>query len=375
MANKLFREIITIRDYHIFTVKQPLVSIIITCVLILLIGCYTIAPPEPPTNSDTAPVVKPLITAPSSRGTTTQNEAGKSPSPIVITPPEILPESTPIQIKEDQLDSITTTPSHPNDQAQNVIQAQVVRVIDGDTIEVALKGYLYTVRYIGIDTPETVHPSVGEEPFGKEASSINTELVEGRVVRLEKDISETDRYGRLLRYVYVNDIFINAELVRLGYAQVSTYPPDVKYQDLFLQLQREARDNGRGLWGLEEPSESPVTTPAQSGTSNIQITLIFYDGVVPTRESDEYVEITNVGDESVDIMGWVLKNVSEGYPSFTFPSHILQPGQSIRVYTNEIHPEYGGFSFGRNSAIWSNNEPDIAALYNPHGEEVSRKSY
>jgi micrococcal nuclease len=131
----------------------------------------------------------------------------------------------------------------------NTIEAQVVRVVDGDTIIVDIGGQEYRVRYIGIDTPETVHPTKPVEPFGKEASEMNKQLVEGKFVRLEKDISETDRYDRLLRYVYVDDIFVNAELVRLGYAQVTSYPPDVKYQDLFLELQREAQETNKGLWG------------------------------------------------------------------------------------------------------------------------------
>jgi len=130
-------------------------------------------------------------------------------------------------------------------------EASVVRVIDGDTIEVDIAGTVYKVRYIGIDTSETIHPTRGEEPYGKEASAKNRELVDGKVVRLERDVSETDKYGRLLRYVWAGDLFVNAELVRLGYAQVATYPPDVRYQDLFLQLQREAREAGRGLWGTQ----------------------------------------------------------------------------------------------------------------------------
>ncbi len=129
-------------------------------------------------------------------------------------------------------------------------QAQVIRVIDGDTIKVRMGGQVDTVRYIGIDTPETVHPDKPVEWMGPEASAANEELVGGRTVYLEQDVSETDQYGRLLRYVYLADgTFVNAELVRMGYAQVSTYPPDVRYQDLFLELQREAREAGRGLWG------------------------------------------------------------------------------------------------------------------------------
>ncbi|MGB6872723.1 MAG: lamin tail domain-containing protein [Dehalococcoidia bacterium] len=109
--------------------------------------------------------------------------------------------------------------------------------------------------------------------------------------------------------------------------------------------------------------------------SNVQITYIFYDGAVPRTESDEYVEITNLGDTSQELKGWVLKDISEGYPSFTFPSYVLAPGAKIRVYTNEIHSESGGFSFRYGKAIWHNTVPDWAALYNAQGQEVSRKSY
>ena len=110
-------------------------------------------------------------------------------------------------------------------------------------------------------------------------------------------------------------------------------------------------------------------------TSNVQITYIFYDGLVPRVESDEYVEITNLGDQPQDLVGWVLMDISEGYPSFTFPSYILAPGESIRVYTNEYHPEWGGFSFEYGRAVWNNSEPDVAVLYDSQGKEVSRRSY
>jgi endonuclease YncB( thermonuclease family) len=133
--------------------------------------------------------------------------------------------------------------------------------VDGDTIKVDIVGApIYTVRYIGIDTPETVHPSKPVEWMGPEASAANQELVGGKTVYLEKDISDTDKYGRLLRYVFLVDgTLVNAELVRLGYAQVSTYPPDVKYQELFLQVQQEAREAERGLWG-PTPTSPPMPT-------------------------------------------------------------------------------------------------------------------
>ncbi len=123
------------------------------------------------------------------------------------------------------------------------------------------------------------------------------------------------------------------------------------------------------------PTPTPTPSPTPSPTINVKITKIFYDGLVPRVESDEYVEIANLASEPVDLKGWVLKDISEGYPSFTFPSFVLQPGKSIRVYTNEIHPEYGGFSFGSGKSVWNNSEPDTAALYNAQGQEVSRRSY
>ena len=121
-------------------------------------------------------------------------------------------------------------------------QVKVVRVIDGDTIEIAGGAH---VRYIGIDTPET-YPKV--EFYGPEAKAKNIELVEGKLVTLEKDVSETDKYGRLLRYVYVDGIFVNGELVRLGYAEAVAYPPDTRYQWQLEQLEKEAKSAKRGLW-------------------------------------------------------------------------------------------------------------------------------
>ena len=118
-----------------------------------------------------------------------------------------------------------------------------------------------------------------------------------------------------------------------------------------------------------------LTLGACTSAKDVQITYIFYDGLVFRVESDEYVEITNHGDQPQDLADWELKDISEGYPSFTFPSYILASGKSIRVYTNEYHSEWGGFSFEYGRAIWNNSEPDVAVLYNSQGKEVSRKSY
>lgn len=128
---------------------------------------------------------------------------------------------------------------------------QVVRVIDGDTIEVCcVFGDREKDRYIGVDTPETHHPMRGVEPYGMEASEANRNLVDGKTVSLEFDVEQRDRYWRLLAYVFLKDgTFVNAWLVEHGFAQVMTVPPNVKHQELFLKLQREAREARRGLWG------------------------------------------------------------------------------------------------------------------------------
>lgn len=129
-------------------------------------------------------------------------------------------------------------------QSKNEI-VKVARVVDGDTIEIEGGE---KVRYIGIDTPETVDPRKSVQCFGKEASDKNKELVEGKIVELEKDISNTDKYGRLLRYVRIDGAIINEVLVKEGYAKIDTVPPDVKYSRLFIAAEIEARTNSRGLW-------------------------------------------------------------------------------------------------------------------------------
>lgn len=122
---------------------------------------------------------------------------------------------------------------------------KVTKVIDGDTIEIDGG---YKIRYIGVDTPETVDPRRPVQCFGKEASNMNKKLVEGRTIWIEKDISETDKFGRLLRYVYVGNIFVNEFLVSGGYAKVKTFPPDIDKQKEFKDAENLARVYKKGLW-------------------------------------------------------------------------------------------------------------------------------
>jgi micrococcal nuclease len=155
------------------------------------------------------------------------------------------------------------------------VPATVIEVIDGDTIRVSIDGRNYTVRLIGVDTPEIHDPRQPVMCYGREATAFTTEMIRraNNRVLLEKDVSETDKYGRLLRYVWLEHPdgrrMLNYELLSQGYAQVATYPPDVRYADWFLQAQREARDQGRGLWtacgAFGVPAASPTpTAPSRS---------------------------------------------------------------------------------------------------------------
>jgi micrococcal nuclease len=139
--------------------------------------------------------------------------------------------------------------------------ATVVRVVDGDTAEVKITGRLdgpgagdtkvghtYSVRFLGIDTPESVKPNWPVECFGHDASDATRTLLQGKSVRLVKDTEETDQYGRILRYIYLGDEMVNARLVANGYARVLTYSPNVRHADLFVLLAHQARAADRGLW-------------------------------------------------------------------------------------------------------------------------------
>lgn len=142
-------------------------------------------------------------------------------------------------------------------------RARVTRVVDGDTIEVTFPdGRVERVRYIGMNTPEM------SDSCGKDARDANELLVEDQEVLLIKDVSERDRYSRLLRYVYVGDLFVNEVLVANGWAEVATYPPDVKYVEVFLEAERIARENNYGIWGGDCNDDHGGPIPLPTGVSD-----------------------------------------------------------------------------------------------------------
>ena len=228
------------------TIKKILLVIAGAFVLLLILGILIGEDPQTPQSKNQLAEVS----APVNESQKTSQEQSES----------IPDESSIIEEKEESKKEAS------QEESKEVKTYLVTKVVDGDTI--TLEGG-QKVRYIGINTPETVHPSKPVECFGIESSNKNKELVEGKQVKLEKDISETDRYGRLLRYIWIGDILVNDYLVRQGYAYASTYPPDVKYAEQFVQAQREARENNRGLWANcqsttePEPEQESESSPAE----------------------------------------------------------------------------------------------------------------
>lgn len=248
--------------------------------------------------------------------------------------------------------------------------AQVTNIVDGDTIDVRINGETYRLRYILIDTPER------GQPYAAAATAANRRLVGGKTVYLVKDVSETDRYGRLLRYVYLADgTFVNAELVRQGYAQIATFPPDVAKEAEIRAAQQEAIAAGRGLWATTAapatPTRRPVLpTPAPAATATSPTTTGGGLRIIALDKRDEYAEIVNDGATAVDLAGWMLRS-ERGEQDC--PLHgVIEPGQTLRIWAMERDAERGGFNCRFGSQIWNNSEHDPAVLFAPNGVEVSR---
>ena len=165
--------------------------------------------------------------------------------------------------------SVTVTPTLSLPDKQEVlcvpatnerVQATVIRIVDGDTIEVNIDGTEYTLRYIGVDTPETGAPG------GSESTEFNRSIVEGKSVVLVKDVSEVDHFGRLLRYVFVDDKFVNFELVNTGYAVSGSWPPDTSCNQTFADAYNSALANNLGLF-------ASTITPAPAETETLDPTI------------------------------------------------------------------------------------------------------
>lgn len=230
----------------------------------------------------------------------------------------------------------------------NYQKGMVIEVIDGDTILVRLDdGNIRSVRYIGIDAPERI------EQFFSESYNANADMVLQKEVVLIKDTSDTDQYDRLLRYVIVDEVFVNLEMVRAGFAHAVQYPPDTACAESFSSAEYETRTSQIGIWEATQ-------TPEPSFGQVVILTV---------NKREEYVDLQNMGNTEVDLAGWNL--VSERGHQECYLSGIIKAGDTLRIWSGTA--QAGGYSCGYSSPIWNNSETDPAVLYNAQGVEVSRK--
>ena len=227
----------------------------------------------------------------------------------------------------------------------------VKEVIDGDTVVLSNS---QRVRLIGINTPEQ------GMYFFDEAREVLEVMVLGKEVILEKDISEADKYGRLLRYVYVRGLFVNLEMVEKGFANVYTCPPDIKYSEEFLEAERKARSNNLGLW-------------QKSKVDMVKIDLNYNaDGNDNLNLNDEYAAMRNVGADSFNLYGWTVKDSATNI--YKFGSYIFMPDATIYLFTGSGEDGEGKFYWGSSKPVW-NNDHDTFYLSDEDGLLIEIYSY
>lgn len=247
--------------------------------------------------------------------------------------------------------------------------AEVVRVLDGITLEVQAEGETFAVRYIGLSLF-----SAQDFALWEQARQQNEALVNGQRVRLVAERTQVDEHGFRPRYVLVGALFANLEMVRRGYALAVSQPPDVGCDPLFAAAQERARGEGRGLWASPPtPTRTliPLPTATAGRVGDIAISFLSYRGT-RWQEPEEFVEIRNDSPYAIQLQGWTLQDNQRHV--FVFPSFILGPGQYCRVYTNEYHPTSCGFTYRSPSPIWD-NEGDCAYLKDPDGNLVDTFCY
>jgi endonuclease YncB( thermonuclease family) len=263
----------------------------------------------------------------------------------------------------------TLQPTEPIEQFPIREIAFVQRVIDGDSLEVILDGELYELRYIGIDAPEM------GAPYSREATDGNRQLVESQIVELEKDVSEADQYGRLLRYVYLQDgTFVNAELIRLGLAAAIAYPPDIKYQDVIASKEQEAKKNGNGIWAPPTPSATIVSSDA---TINIQVDPACSQFNAPGNDNEnkneEYVCLVNDGSETIDMAAWSMHD-QYGW-TYQFTAYSFEAGSKVKIRTGCGSDTQQDLYWCKDeTAVW-NNDGDCVYLLNPEGQVITEYCY
>lgn len=273
----------------------------------------------------------------------------------------------------------------------------VISVTDGDTMDVRMPdGSTETIRLLGVDTPETrtgnTNPAEWEgipdnadgrewlADWGGQASDYANERLAGQEIYIEVD-SESDRrgtYDRLLVYAYQSESAeksFNLRLIENGYARM--YDTQFSERSEYQAAESEARNNDVGVWGYTEPTTSPPSSggSGEGDSSDIVVSNIHADAPGNDHENlnEEYIELTNEGDSSVDITGWTLSD--EANHVYHFPSGFtLEPGDSVTIYTGSGSDSDSELYWGSGTAVW-NNTGDTIIVTNDDGETVVEHEY
>jgi micrococcal nuclease len=254
------------------------------------------------------------------------------------------------------------------DRVESYDIAKIIRVVDGDTIVASIGGVETTVRLIGIDTPETVHPTKEIENFGIEASNLAKNILEGKDIIISYDWNPLDRYGRTLAYIWIEvDFYGFREYVMYnllgvlnGYGRAYlAFPFEDYLMELFAVAQDIPRELSLGLWSLPEEEEEEA---------------IYFDGPVQIAyiladSRDEYVMVYNIGDKAVNLNGWQILAVTNGQ-KYTFEDLILEPGMAVHVHSG---PD-ASVNVWKKSYIWRNRNGE-GRLFDSSGNLVSIYSY
>ncbi len=247
------------------------------------------------------------------------------------------------------------TSDEPRPEKGNELEThEVISIVDGDTIVINTGD---KVRLIGINTPED------GEKCSEDAFKGLENMILHKQITLEQDMSDRDQYGRLLRYIYVKDLFINMEMVRQGLAIAYPYGEDIKYEAEFKDAEAEAKENGGCIWET-------------SSICSIEVSNIHADAAGNDNENlnDEYVAFKNTGDSECDMTSWIVADNSASH-RYTFPSFKLASGAEVTLYTGAGTNTATALYWRRTSgAVW-NNGVDTVYLRETNGGLVVSKSY
>lgn len=233
----------------------------------------------------------------------------------------------------------------------NLESATVTNVVDGDTVDLSTG---VRVRLIGVNTPES------DRPYYQEAKDFVKNQINGKQVFVEYDVEKIDQYGRTLAYLWLGERMVNADLVLQGYANAYTFAPNVRYADLFVTAEQNARENGRGLW--------------KQGVTGLEVVAVNADapGNDAQNLNGEWIEIRNNGDNTINLQGFSIKD--QGRNTYIFKSLNLAPGQQVKVYSGCGNDTRGEVYWCSNSAIW-NNDGDSAFITDANGLFVTTYTY